>query len=572
MDLTSLNNVDLSGLIAAADAYDALHKAFKQHVDDWKKGTADRVHASGWEGSAALAAIPVIDATTMKLHGADLEMAAIGTSLRDYADLFALAQSRLRKALGDATEKGFDVGDSGRVSWPPSANPYSAPGREDKQRAAAEDISKRIAAALTEATEADRKLAELLNTYTKHAEAKSGLGLTAEMDLASANSAGGEPWKRDMPGDKASPTEVNSWWKSLDPQGQKWFSGQHPDAIRNLDGIPAEVRDQLNRMYLNARIKQLHDDGMTDTEEYKKLLPIQSRLKDNEDNLATQPLAYLLGVSTGGNGRAIISFGNPDTATDISSYVPGITSTPDSLARKPEPYKPGTNEAENTLNLWREADKRKKPGSSVASVVWLGYDAPDADPTAASPEAAKNGAPDYAKFLTGLRAGHEGNAPAHITSIGHSYGSLVAGLATRLAADPPYARPDDVVFVGSPGVGAEKASDLKMPGHVWVGAAADDPVTHLPTYDDVSNTESHGFIVATVEHLIFDPGGTWYGKDPAGKTFGADRFSVDDRSAANDPFYGAHTKYLTPENGGPSLGNIATIVTGNGDVQRVDGR
>lgn len=81
------------------------------------------MHASGWEGSAALAAIPVIDATTMKLHGADLEMAAIGTSLRDYADLFALAQSKLRKALGDATEKGFSVGDSGGVSRPPSANP-----------------------------------------------------------------------------------------------------------------------------------------------------------------------------------------------------------------------------------------------------------------------------------------------------------------------------------------------------------------------------------------------------------------------------------------------------------------
>ncbi|MFI6152114.1 alpha/beta hydrolase [Kitasatospora sp. NPDC051170] len=574
MDLASLRNADLAHLISAADAYDALHRAFAQHVEDWKKGTALPVRDLYWTGEAAQAAAPIIYATSKKLHGADLEMTAIGKNLRDHADLFALAQSKLRKALDDAAAKGFSVGDSGAVSWLPSANAYTAPGWEDKQRAAAEEINKRIVAALTEATEADRQLAELLTTYTKHADTGNGLGIAAEMDLAAANATGHEPWKKDLPGEKATPTEVNAWWRSLDPQGQEWFRKQHADVIRNLDGIPAQERDQLNRTYLNDRLVQLEREGRKETEEYRRLAAIQGRLKDNVENQATQPLAYLLGVSTEGNGRAVISFGNPDTATDVSAYVPGITSTPYSLGPKGEPYLPGTNEAENTLNLWREADRRKKPGGSVASIVWLGYDAPDADPTAASGNAAAKGAPDYARFLTGLRASHAGGTPPHITSIGHSYGSLVTGLATRLTVhDPSYAPPDDVVFVGSPGVGTPRASDLKMPGHVWVGAAADDPVTHLPSYNDLRNATDFGTAIAVAQHLVFDPDGTWYGTDPASKTFGATRFSVDDWSAATDPMYGAHTKYLTPENGGPSLGNIAAVVTGHGgDVQRVDRR
>lgn len=46
---------------------------------------------------------------------------------------------------------------------------------------------------------------------------------------------------------------------------------------------------------------------------------------------------------------------------------------------------------------------------SVASVFWLGYDAPQLDgPSVLMEDRANQGGPAYDKFLTGLRATHEG--------------------------------------------------------------------------------------------------------------------------------------------------------------------
>ncbi|MGW3038954.1 alpha/beta hydrolase [Kitasatospora sp. NPDC001159] len=475
LDFTSLKNVKPEDLHAAGDAYDALHKAYAQHTSDWKSGTTDRVHGSGWSGPAADAAIPSLDATTTQLHAAETELASIGQTLRDYADLFALAQSKLRQAVLDAGTKGLTVSDDGTVSWPASSGPVDA-GQDGKQKAAAEDISRRIGAAITEASAADQALAGLLNGFTQHATSKSGLTLAvAEADQKAA-SGPGAPYLRDMPAVGAPPTEVNSWWNNLGPDGRQWFIDHHPENIGNLDGIPAEVRDQVNRRYLDKRMNELKDKKDRTKEEdaeYKKLRPIWDRLDQDARATDGRPHTYLIGIDTEGQGRAILSFGNPDTATDISSYVPGITTTPDSLGPAKPGTTPGTNEAENALNVWREANKKVKPGGSVASVIWLGYDPPDIDIRATTPKQALNGAPDYARFVTGLRAANTSGQCPHITSVGHSYGSLLVGQATKMAAHHGnYTLPDDVVIIGSPGVGVKHASDLGMPaGHVWAGAA-----------------------------------------------------------------------------------------------------
>ncbi|HEY2763441.1 MAG TPA: alpha/beta hydrolase [Pseudonocardiaceae bacterium] len=78
-------------------------------------------------------------------------------------------------------------------------------------------------------------------------------------------------------------------------------------------------------------------------------------------------------------------------------------------------------------------------------------------------------------FQDGLRATHQG-PPSHNTVLGHSYGSTVVGYAARdhrIVAD-------DVIFVGSPGVGVEHATDLHLPpSHVWSSHAANDLVRPL---------------------------------------------------------------------------------------------
>ncbi|MFF4922304.1 alpha/beta hydrolase [Kitasatospora sp. NPDC001261] len=569
LDFASLKNARPGDLHAAGDAYDALHKAFAQHTADWKRGTTDRVHGSGWSGPAADAAIPSLDGTTTQLHAAETELAALGQTLRDYADLFGLAQSKLRQAVVDAGAKGLTVSDNGTVSWPAPTGPVDA-NWETKQKAAAEEIAKRITAALTEAGTADQTLAGLLRGFTQHATSKSGLTLAvAEADQRTANGSGA-PYLRDMPAVGAPPTEVNSWWNGLDPAGRQWFIDHHPEKVGNLDGIPADVRDQVNRSYLTNRLRELRekkDRTKEEQAELAKLVPVWERLKQDAAANDGRPRTYLLGIGTEGQGRAILSFGNPDTATDISAYVPGITTTPDSLGPA-GPGKPGTNEAENALNVWREANKKVKPGGSVASIVWLGYDPPDMDLKATTPERALAGAPDYARFVSGLRAANSSGQNPHITSMGHSYGSLLVGQATKLAAHQGnYTLPDDVVIIGSPGVGVKHASDLGMPaGHVWAGAAGDDPVTQIPSPTAAAVPWPFGGLVGA------DPHDLYYGRDPASGSFGAKRFTVDGWSqwwSWGD--FGMHTKYLAPETGGPSLGNVAAIIAGNPDDVHLTG-
>ncbi|MER7670406.1 alpha/beta hydrolase [Kitasatospora sp. NPDC096128] len=550
MDIARLRNAKPADLYTAAGAYDALGKAMAQHATDWKSGTADRAHGSRWSGPAADAALPVLDDFTGRMRAAATELGLIGKEIRDCADAMTLAQGRLTTALSDAQAKGFTVSDTGAVSRPASTGPYQAPGWEARQTTAADGIGKQIAKALADAAEADDALTAGLNRFAGHAKDKSGLDeKTAGADayMEQFGDASNPEWRRNMPLKGAPATEVNFWWKGLGPQGRQWFLGHHPEVLGNLDGIPAEVRDRVNRDRLDNLMRNIRGKKPGELNSGEKNLlalygPIDKRLSQNKG----EPPVYLLGLGSEGRGRAVLSYGNPDTATDISAYVPGITTTMDSLGPGEND---GTNEAENGLNLYRAASGRAPAGHSVASVVWLGYDPPGMDLGAASTKAGKDGAPAYANFLSGVRASHEGSRCPHVTAVGHSYGSYLVGQATRLATRPGShdVPPDDVVFIGSPGVGVDKAADLGIPaGHVWVGAADNDVVTHAPS------------------KFSLDPDERWYGRDPSSKRFGANRFTVDDWSRGNP--VDAHTKYLNGR-GGPSLDNIAAVVTGSGGVK-----
>jgi pimeloyl-ACP methyl ester carboxylesterase len=109
------------------------------------------------------------------------------------------------------------------------------------------------------------------------------------------------------------------------------------------------------------------------------------------------------------------------------------------------------------------------PGQ-MASVYWLGYDAPDWPPPMghdpdygpANQKYADVGGPLLAAFVNSLNAQHQG--PTNVTMIGHSYGSTVVGDA--LANYGLHAQ--GAIFVGSPGVVADTASGLHLdPGRVW---------------------------------------------------------------------------------------------------------
>jgi pimeloyl-ACP methyl ester carboxylesterase len=282
---------------------------------------------------------------------------------------------------------------------------------------------------------------------------------------------------------------------------------------------------------------------------------------------------YLLGVDDEGNGRAIVSYGNPDASRNVSAYVPGLGTALDS------------DFAKNDLKRARDtAIDAQKYDPSSASIVWLGYDAPQLpadkvmeDFSVMSMDDAKVGATAYNRFMAGMSATNE-HADPHITAIGHSYGSLTVGQAAQRHGGIPGV--DDIVLVGSPGTGADRAEDLNAgKGHVFVGAAENDPVTRLPSKKEAA--------VGTVGFFGGGPAGAyligdladqgdddvWFGKDPASKEFGARRFAVDDGPRPVIDGQGptpAHSNYFDPGKDLESSDNIAKIVAGQSDRIKVE--
>ncbi|MGJ3559805.1 alpha/beta hydrolase [Streptomyces sp. INA 01156] len=274
------------------------------------------------------------------------------------------------------------------------------------------------------------------------------------------------------------------------------------------------MRDEANRENIQLLIAQL--EGRTD-ETFKDKLDglkgIQSKL-----NLGSQPPMFLLGVGLEGNGRAIVAFGNPDTSKNVSAYVPGLGTKLNS-----EFSEGAVKRAFDTAKSAQDVD----PSSSA--IVWLGYDAPQSIDVMTAGDA-ERGAPAYNSFVSGISATNE-HADPHVTAIGHSYGSRLVGAATQEAGGIPGA--DDIILVGSPGVGVDKAEDLGVgKEHVWVGAAENDIVTKLPSKKEAVSG-AMGFFGggppgAYLLGEIADQDGDdiWFGRDPASKAFGASRFQT----------------------------------------------
>lgn len=230
-----------------------------------------------------------------------------------------------------------------------------------------------------------------------------------------------------------------------------------------------------------------------------------------------------------GDGRIVEVFGDLEHADHVAVLIPGVGNDLDRYERSLVPS------ARHLLASSRPA--------RVAVVAWLDYDPPDSIVTALGTGPAVEGARTLSRFLRAVRA----TAPAgvHVTTIGHSYGSLVLGLAIR---DHGVA-PDEVVFVGSPGVGAARVDELPLPGRsrVWVGLADGDPID-AATIDCLTFSER----CPVSDEMVF-------GTNPAAPTFGATRFD-----AGGAPFWHAHSSYF--DEGSVSLENLARIVVGDDDA------
>ncbi|MFJ9454251.1 alpha/beta hydrolase [Kitasatospora sp. NPDC101447] len=586
MDIKTLYDANVINITIAKNAFDALYSAFGRHIESWQHEVADRLANSHWTGTASDHAQARIRFLGTELQSAHTELDLISKALADAAEGIAAAQAHLISALDDAKTHKLTVAADGGITWDNDPNSANFAGTDAESQA--KQIQARITAALNEADHADQTISARLGHLATNASNGTGLdSATVQADTDAANAL------QQVPAAGTDPNSVKAWWNGLTDAQQQRMVLNHPDQVGNLDGIPAAVRHQANRTNLANLIQDRNTQLANLGPEPPKMLsvaetnggpvenPDYTAWKRKRDALRTSldgfqsiqkridgkfddgggpnsdPPLLLLGIGDQGQGRAILSWGDPDKARNVSSLVPGLNST---LAGA------GAGDASTAKRIYQSATTAATANGdvppSIASVFWLGYDAPQLEGTGSSvlfQDRAEEGGAAYNKFLTGLRATHEG-APAHMTAQGHSYGSLVVGKATQQPGGLPV---DDIVLVGSPGVGVDKATQLGIGAdHVYVGTAKYDPVAAAP---------SPGMLLggwAAVEAFT-NPDGSWHGTDPASQSFGGQRFSVADGSVtdSHDNYFGKHAK------GGDSLPNIGKIVSGHGNtITREDPR
>lgn len=285
-----------------------------------------------------------------------------------------------------------------------------------------------------------------------------------------SGSAGAPLGRAELPPPGATPGDIRAWWQVQPDATQDALIRENPDAIRNLDGIPAAVRDVTNRSVIPRELAALHDqlDDLEHSQARGRPLDRaeQASLEERIDALQrihaqTGDRPLLLGLDAA-NGQAIVAVGNPDEATNVSTVVPGVDSRLGAI-----------HDEIGRAERLREAAGLAAGDPGVAErtsvIAWVGYDSPNLV-GATSTSAAEAAAPALDRFQDGLRATHVGEA-AHQTVIAHSYGTVVAGITSR-----DYGlNADDLVLVASPGIPVDYVTQLGLDGvqhgyegkHVW---------------------------------------------------------------------------------------------------------
>lgn len=351
------------------------------------------------------------------------------------------------------------------------------------------------------------------------------------------------------PGSGATPAQVRDWWNDLDAAQREALIASYPDVIGSTDGIPADGRDQANRVSLDADLADLEAQdaiGALTEDERRHLENAQatrtalqnadSYVDPTTDETPGGQLWLYDPTAHGGDGAVAIGVGDLDTAAHIATRVPGITTD---QGDAPTLMQEAINTYQSTV--YNGVD------GTVASMFWLGYDAPDAfyDPATLSQGRAEEGGEAFADDIAGLRASRDPDlAPAHLTAIGHSYGSTT----TAIAASEHDLDADDVVLLGSPGAGVQNptAESLGIDGDVYVGRNSRDFVGVLG---------GEGAVHGPTAQLGFDP---------SSDDFGAIRFEAEDPSRSWHRGFVQHGLYFA--NDSESLYNIGRVVAGEGDA------
>lgn len=496
-----------------------------------------------WIGPASESAKAELGLLRNRLRDMATELNKIPPVLTTLSDTIAGLQRTLHGAADDAVAQGFQfhaVGDDGTVI----ARAPLPHGPADGARKLADDLTITFKDLLRRANEADATATTELGKLTALA---TGFAPSSDYNEAVWDSI-------TIPARGASPEDVKKWWDGLSIQQREALLFNEADIIGAMDGIPAEVRDRANRSLLPGMTEHMREEiailearHPISTDDKARLDQLRGELDGVQrmtDRLEQPPdgthqQAYLLKIDTEGLGRAIVAVGNPDTATNVATYVPG---TGTRLQMAPADI----DRADAMVAAAKDADR----GANTAVITYMDYKAPQSlVGDAPFPEYANAAKEDLRDFQHGLRVTHD-SAPSHNTMIGHSYGGEVVGFAARDGAVDA----DALVFVAAPTVGVDEPADLHL-----TGVDADEMSRRV--YHTVGDNDPMRILANENRNSPDFPG-----REPNPPATDGER-SFGGVPFASDPGTG-HSDYWKNENGrmSTSLRNMGLIIAGKQPV------
>ena len=340
-----------------------------------------------------------------------------------------------------------------------------------------------------------------------------------------------------------SPEEVSVWWALLSETEREALINRDPEKYGNLNGIDMASRAKANELALNGHLdaagnripgllekaqkeydeaKAAYEKGRdsfwgsqySDDEGYERLLNAKNKLDDLKavkEALDGNSEISLISLEYGERGKnvlAALAIGDVDNAEYVATLVPGMTTNcRDSTALN----------LSYASNLRDAAVKAGADQRNVATIAWLGYDAPPAlpDPSVASTAQAEAGAVSLRNFMTGIHSWRaERGLDVYQTGITHSYGSTTGGIAMRSIGKDVV---DGFAYTGSPGAGVASVGTLGVDkDHVWVSA-----VPHHDVVQGIGTDGNFGLDPKNLEgigHLSGDASGakgySTFGLDP----------------------------------------------------------
>ncbi|GAA4897560.1 alpha/beta hydrolase family protein [Stackebrandtia albiflava] len=533
MNYLELLNLDTGNLTRSAEAAGLIGKRLGDQASELS-GMAD-VPPAVWDGDDATAAVDTLRERVPPLEDVSQAMLYARVVLIDLAEQLQIAKDALIAAKSEAERTpplSVDA-QTGMVVIPPGLPKE----QEDALRPFASRVSAQITMAVINANNADFHATQALEGMSRPG---------AQLPMSEPASMPGKDW---------TPQQITDWWNGLTEEERRHLLENEAPFVADTDGIPTVFRDLANRELLGDQIDQTRteiaglkedkgdllggpgsqgdrralDDQINAAEDKLAALEgLQNRINENGAAIynddGTYERSYLMDFNPEGDGQAVVAVGNPDTADNVVTMVPGMGSelsgVPGDLGRVERMVA-----AANTLD----------PTQETAGILWQGYDAPDGVHNAFSSSYAENGAPALGRFMSGLEAVQGGPDAARNTLLGHSYGSTVVGHAATAEGG---VATDQMVFAGSPGVAADHASELGVGAdNVYATSATNDIINAVPDYPWTHNAS------------------------PVDQEFGAHVFDTPHDGGPISPF-AAHSGYWDNET---TLHSFAKIITGNGE-------